>query len=208
MAAITPARPGIWTWLGKDPDHGFEIIGHVVTYGSGLAAIDPPDTPGGADEVRALGDVRLVAITGPGHVRGGPKLARALDVPLVAPPCARSELAEAGAAADAEVHDGDAREGWQVLGMRVEEDGKVWEEVAYYAAGQRLLVVGDLLSVEDGQLIVQPPKYYGIAPRHFAPVVRRLASLQVDTLCTAHSGVCSEDVGPRLRSLAAQLEAE
>lgn len=207
MDAITAVKPGIWSWKGKDPDYGFEIIGHVVRYGTGLAAVDPPETPGGVEEVRALGEVRLVAITSAPHVRGGPKLAKALGVPLVAPPSARGELAEAGATAATEVYDGDGAEGWRVIGLHVAAEGKVWDEVAYYSESQRLLVVGDVLTEREGELIVQPPEFYEISPRHFAAPLRKLANLRVETLCTGHSQVIDRDVTARLRALLDRLQA-
>lgn len=208
MGSITAVKPGVWQWRGKDPDHGFEIVGHIVQYGSGLAAVDPPDTPGGVEEVRALGDLQLVAITSAPHVRGGPKLAKAIGAPLVAPPSVRGELAEVGATANTEVYDGDGAEGWRVINLHVAAEGKVWDEVAYYSESQRLLVVGDVLTERDGELIVQPPQFYEIPEKHWAAPLRKLAGLKVETLCTGHSEVIDGEVTARLQALLARLDAE
>ena len=189
MSALTQTAPGIWRWDGTDADHGFPIVGHIVSDEQGLLLVDPPLTSGDAAEIRALGRPAAIVITGKWHVRGGPKWAKELAIPVYAPASARDELAEAGGKADRELGDGDRVGAWQALMLRAERPGATYEEIALWNEGKGILITGDLITAEEeGKVELGPHAFSGIPMEALRPLVERLRALRPRLLLSSHIG--------------------
>ena len=120
MAALTAVETGVWRWDGVDADHGFPIVGYVVSAPEGVLLIDPPGTSGSREEIEQAGAPRAILITSRWHVRGAGKWKSEFNVPIAAPASAAGELREAGTQAETYLAEGDTYMEWQVLHLQAQ----------------------------------------------------------------------------------------
>ena len=181
--------------LGRtDADHGFPIVGHIVSDEQGLLLVDPPGTSGEASEIQALGKPAEIVITGKWHVRGAPKWAKEFAIPISAPASARGELAEASSRADRELGDGDRVGSWRALLLSAEgPEGASYEEIALWHEEKGHLVVGDLFTADqEGKFGLGPHLFSKIPVDALLPLVKRLQALRPKLLLSSHLGHRSE----------------
>lgn len=208
MSAITKIeagnRSGLWRWDGVDADHGFPIVGYIVSISEGLVLVDPPGTSGTAAEIRALGHPYAIALTNQWHVRGSAKWAREFGIPIAGPASARSELSEAGGELDQVLYDGERQLGWQIFHLQAAGNGSYsYDELAYWEASSGTLIIGDLLSAnEQGEIGLGPVQFAGVPAERLRPALERLSALQPRLLLSAHLGPRTD--GAQLLSQALQ----
>src|SRR5690606_32716863 len=120
MSAIKEVSRGVWRWDGTDVDHGFPIVGYLVSVSGGVILVDPPANTGSEEEIRQAGEAKAIMLTSQWHVRGAGDWKQKLGVPIAAPANAEGELAEVNAKADTVVGDGDEYLGWRAIRLHAE----------------------------------------------------------------------------------------
>lgn len=189
MESLKPIEAGLWRWDGVEQDHGFPIVGYIVEVTEGVVLIDPPHsaTP---EAIRACGDPLAIVVTSSWHVRGTPKWAEVLQIPIAAPSAARGALQEAGLTPEIELRAGQKRYGWEVIPLSAPEaNGYAFEELALWHAGSRTLIVADIIvSGEDGTVGLGPNLFAQVPVQSLKAALQRIAHLQPRLLLSAHLG--------------------
>lgn len=202
MSTYSEVEKGVYRWDGVDADHGFPIVGYVVSTSDGSVLVDPPGTSGTAEEISALGEPRGILLTSRWHVRGAGKWKDAFGIPIAAPASAEGELAEAHATADRTLDEGDEYLGWRVLRFTVQMGDQLYDELAFWNVESRIAIIGDLITEkESGGLGFGPHLFSNIPVVDLQPFVQRLIDLQPRLLLSSHIGP-RQDAAEVLQTLA------
>lgn len=186
MSTFVKVEEGVYRWDGVDADHGFPIVGYVVAHDGRSLLIDPPATSGSAEEIRALGEPSEILITSRWHVRGAGIWKESFNIPICAPQTAEDELAASNTAADTFLDDGNERQGWRALRLSA-GDGR-YDELAFWHAGRRIVVIGDLITRSEEGLAYGPQVFSGVPAEELHPLTERLVALGPRLLLSAHIG--------------------
>lgn len=201
MSTFSEVENGVYRWDGVDADHGFPIVGYVVSNGDGNLLIDPPGTSGSAGEIKAFGKPQAILITGPSHVRGAGQWKAELGIPIAAPATAADELAEARTSGDQALDEGDEYLGWKVLRFTAGQGDASYDELVFWQAERRIAVIGDFFTAaEDGGVGFGPHLFLETPIADLRPLLDRLVGLDPRLILSSHLGP-RKDVRELLQSL-------
>lgn len=170
--------PGIFAWGRRSEPHGYDFNGHFVLHPGGNLCIDPVDPGHETLERLAAFGVASIVLTNRNHSRGANVVRARTGAKTLIHPADASRAEQQRTIIDGSLATG------EVLGpfMVVDASGKSPGEIALHWAERRILLVGD-------SIIGNPPGACSLLrdevvddPARLRASVRRLATLDFDTL--------------------------
>jgi len=165
-----------WTWFSEKFQYDFN--GHLVRHASGNLCIDPVEMSAEVLEELAREQPSRILLTNRNHFRAAERVRARTGARVAVHPADAAFVREKGVTVDDELAIGQHVGPFKIVAA----DGKSPGEIALYDAARKLLLVGDAC-------VGNPPGACGLlpaavmdAPETLKASLRRLATLDFDTL--------------------------
>jgi glyoxylase-like metal-dependent hydrolase (beta-lactamase superfamily II) len=189
--------PGIFTWAWFSAPHGYDFNGHFVEWPGGNLCIDPVEAPPDVLAELARRGVAHVLLTNRNHVRDANRVRSRTGARTAIHPADATHARGQQAEIDDSLQVGEQIGPFTVVGVA----GKSPGEIALHWPQRRILIVGD-------SVIGNPPGQCGVLrdkvmddPAQLRDSVRRLLSLDFDTLLVGDGASITSGAKERLRAL-------
>jgi glyoxylase-like metal-dependent hydrolase (beta-lactamase superfamily II) len=184
-----------WSWFSQP--HGYDFNGFLISDRAGNLAIDPVEPAEQVLHELAQRGVSRILLTNRNHVRAANRVRASTGARTGIHAGDAAHARSQGAVLDDELEVGDKIGPLTVIGV----PGKSAGEVAFHWPERRLLIVGDAV-------VGNPPGRLGLLreqvlddPARLRESVRRLLSLEFDTLLVGDGECVLHDARERLREL-------
>jgi len=189
--------PGIFTWAWFSAPHNYDFNGHFIEWPGGNLCIDPVEAPPDVLAELARRGVARVLLTNRNHVRDANRVRSRTGARTAIHPADATHARGQQAEIDDALQVGEQIGPFTVVGV----PGKSPGEIALHWPQRRILIVGDsVIGNPAGQCGVLRDKVMD-DPAQLRESVRRLLSLDFDTLLVGDGASISSGAKERLRAL-------
>ncbi len=189
--------PGIFTWARFSESHGYDFNGTLILHPAGNLCIDPVEPDDAVwKQLREVGVERIV-LTNRNHARAANRVHEETGASVWIHPCDADHARGQGAGIDETFEFGEKIGPFTVVDVH----GKSAGEVALHDPARRLLIVGDaVIGNPPGELTLLPDAVVD-EPARLRASVRRLLSLDFDSLLVGDGHPILADARARLEEL-------